>query len=79
MGSYPTSVEEIGDAVHEDWTQREDKDRVKLIANEPGAQLISEKAHMKELKKLAMAHNIEELLLWKAEVDSSHRRLKTLQ
>lgn len=50
---------------------------MKLIANEPGAQLISEKAHMKELKKLAMAHNIEELLLWKAEVDSSHRRLKT--
>lgn len=54
---------------------REDNEGVGYVANESGAQIIRDMAHLKK-SNCTMNENIMELLSWKADVDSS---LKTFE
>ncbi len=75
----PQSLEEMDQAVHTlatEWTYREDNKGVGYVAKEPGAQLIKNMTHIKKSNR-EMADEIKELLLWKADVNSSLRRLRT--
>lgn len=69
----PQSLEEMDHAVHTlaaEWTHREDNKGVGYVANEPGAHLIKKMTHIKKSNR-EMADEIKELLLWKADVNSS--------
>lgn len=67
----PESLKEMHQAVH----TLENNEGDEYVANEPGAHLIKDMAHIKS--DCEMADHIKGLLLWKADVNSSLRRLQT--
>lgn len=75
----PQSLEDMDEAVHtlaDEWTHRKDNEGVGYVANEPGAQIMKDIAHVKKSNQDLLLWK-QELLLWKADVNSSMRRLQT--
>ena len=75
----PQSLKDIDNGVHthaDEWTHRKDNEGVGYVANEPGTQIIKDMAHLKKSNR-GMTEDIKEFLLWKADVNSSLRRLQT--